>query len=192
MAKETKINKEVKSNKEAEVSPQEIKPKVNIQQLDTVVKKLDLDEKVTIRNIAGWNVGFSRLSDMRGDVIVPANGSTRLSRNEIIMQTQNGNRLFLGTDTIGSHATLYIEDRDTRVEVEFDNDDENRKQDILTDAKVTKMFNLKSEKAFINNLEENIVTRAEKYALVQMVKKLNFNEYSKMKIIEGYTGYKFN
>jgi hypothetical protein len=179
-------------------------PKINKTELETnedgnitisneeSVKKVDLDEKVTIKNIASWNVGFARLSDMRGDVIVPANGSVRLSRNEIIMQTQNGNRLFLGTDTIGSHATLFIEDRYTRIEVEFESQDGKRKQDVLTDEKVKSMFEIKSEKSFNDSLTKNIVTRAEKYALVQMVKRLKFNDYSKMILIEKYTGYKFD
>ena len=74
-------------------------------------KTLNLEEKVTVKNIAGWSVGFARLADMRGDVVIPAEGTVRLSRNEIIMQTQNGNRLFTGTDTRGSHATLFIEDK---------------------------------------------------------------------------------
>ena len=159
---------------------------------EPTIKEVNLEEKVTVRNIAGWDVGFARLSDMRGDVTVPANGSVRLSRNEIIMQTQNGNRLFLGTDTIGSHATLYIEDDYTRAEVEFDSVDGKRKQDVLTDEKVRKMFEIKSDKSFEDSLSKNIVTRAEKYALVKIVEKIKFNDYSKMKLIEKYTGYKFD
>lgn len=154
-------------------------------------KKLDLDEKVTVKNIAGWSVGFARLADMRGDVVIPSEGTVRLSRNEIIMQTQNGNRLFTGTDTRGSHATLFIEDKPTRIEVDFESEDGKIKQDILTEDTVKYIFGLKTEKAFEENLHKSIVTRAEKYALVQMVKKLKFNDYSKMKAIENYTGYKF-
>lgn len=154
-------------------------------------KTLNLEEKVTVKNIAGWSVGFARLADMRGDVVIPAEGTVRLSRNEIIMQTQNGNRLFTGTDTRGSHATLFIDDKATRIEVDFENEDGKTKQDVLTEDKVKYMFGLKTDKSFADNLEKNIVTRAEKYALVQMVKKLKFNDYSKMKSIEKYTGYKF-
>lgn len=153
--------------------------------------KLNLDEKVTVRNIASWSVGFARLSDMRGDVVIPPEGSIRLSRNEIIMQTQNGNRLFNGTDGRGSHATLYIEDKATRIEVEFESEDGETTQDVLTEAKVKTMFSAKSAKTFEENLHKNIVTRAEKYALVQMIKKLKINDYSKMRSVERYTGYKF-
>lgn len=154
--------------------------------------KLNLDEKVTVRNIAGWNVGFARLADMKGDVVVPAEGTVRLTRNEIIMQTQNGNRLFNGIDTIGSHATLFIEDKDTRVEVEFESEDGKRKQDVLNEDKIKYMFNLKTDKSFAENLEKNIVTRAEKYALVKMIKRMKLNDFSKMKMVENYTGYKFD
>jgi hypothetical protein len=154
--------------------------------------EVNLDEKVTVRNIAGWEVGFSRLSEMRGDVTVPANGTTRLTRNEIIMQTQNGNRLFLGIDTIGSHATIYIEDEYTRKEAEFDSVDGSRKQNVLTDEKVKNMFNIKSDNSFEKGLHDEIITRAEKWAFMQIVKKLKINDYSKMKIVEKYTGYKFD
>ena len=155
-------------------------------------EKLNLEEKVTVRNLAGWTVGFSRLSDMRGDVSIPAEGTARLSRNEIIMQTQNGNRLFTGTDTRGSHATIYIEDKATRVEVDFESEDGKVKQDILTNDKVKYLFSLKTDKAFEENLRKTVVTRAEKYAIVKIIKKLKIDNYSKMKIVENYTGYKFD
>ena len=158
---------------------------------ETQEKALNLEEKVTVRNLAGWTVGFARLAEMHGDVSIPPEGTVRLSRNEIIMQTQNGNRLFTGTDTRGSHATLYIEDKATRVEVDFESADGKVKQEILNDEKVKYLFGLKTDKAFEDNLSKSIVTRAEKYALIQMVKKLKFNDYSKMKSIEKYTGYKF-
>ena len=70
-------------------------------------EKLNLEEKVTVKNLAGWTVGFARLSDIRGDVSIPPEGTARLSRNEIIMQTQNGNRYLL--ELIQEvHMQLYI------------------------------------------------------------------------------------
>ena len=158
---------------------------------ETQEKALNLEEKVTVRNLAGWTVGFARLSDMRGDVSIPPEGTARLSRNEIIMQTQNGNRLFTGTDTRGSHATLYIEDKATRVEVDFESEDGKVKQEILNDEKVKYLFGLKTDKSFEENLRKTVVTRAENYAFVLIIKRLKFDNYSKMKIVENYTGYKF-
>ena len=155
-------------------------------------EKLNLEEKVNVRNLAGWTVGFARLAEMHGDVSIPPEGTARLSRNEIIMQTQNGNRLFTGTDTRGSHATLYIEDKATRVEVDFESEDGKVKQDILTDEKVKYLFSLKTDKSFEENLKKSVITRAEKYAIVKIIKRLKIDNYSKMKIVENFTGYKFD
>ena len=155
-------------------------------------EKLNLEEKVTVRNLAGWTVGFARLAEMHGDVSIPPEGTARLSRNEIIMQTQNGNRLFTGTDTRGSHATVFIEDKATRIEVDFESEDGKVKQDILTNDKVKYLFGLKTDKAFEENLRKTVVTRAEKYAIIKIIKKLKIDNYSKMKIVENYTGYKFD
>lgn len=161
--------------------------------IDTTVeqKELNLDEKITIRNIAGWAVGFTRLADMHGDVSIPANGTTRLTRNEIIMQVQNGNKLFVGIDSYGSHATIYIEDAPTRIECDFESADGKRKQNVLTDEKVKQLFDYKTDSAFETNLKKEIVTRAEKYALIKIIQKLKINDYTRIKIVEKYTGYKF-
>ena len=94
-----------------------------------VNEELNLDQKVTVKNIAGWS-------------------STRLSRNEIISQVQNGNRLFTGTDGNGSHATLYIDDAPTRKEIGFDNEDGKDKQVVFNDVAITKVFALKTQSAF--------------------------------------------
>ena len=55
--------------------------------------ELNMDQKVTVRNIAGWPVGFRRI-ETQGDVMIPKEGTVRLSRSEIIAQIQSGNRLF--------------------------------------------------------------------------------------------------
>ena len=104
-----------------------------------VNEELNLDQKVTVKNIAGWSVGFARIDGI-GDVTITAEGSTRLSRNEIISQVQNGNRLFTGTDGNGSHATLYIDDAPTRKEIGFDSEDGKDKQVVFNDAAITKVF----------------------------------------------------
>lgn len=150
---------------------------------------LNLDQKVTVKNIAGWSVGFARI-DTIGDVTITAEGNTRLSRNEIISQVQNGNKLFTGVDGNGSHATLYIDDAPTRKEVGFDSEDEKNKQVVFNDAAITKVFSLKTQAAFEKNLIEIIRTRAEKYALVKAIKRLRFNDYYKVIFALNYSGYK--
>ena len=153
-----------------------------------VIEEINLDQKVTVKNIAGWEVGFARIVDI-GDGLSMPEGSTRLSRNEIIAQVQNGNRLFVGIDGKGSHATLYIDDAITRKEVDFDSQDGKVKQIILTDSVVNDLFKM-SQTDFEKALLDTIKTRAEKYAIIQTIKKLKLNDYNKIRFIENYTGFK--
>ena len=61
---------------------------------------------------------------------------------------------------LGSHATWYIEDAFTRSEVSFDIDD--KKQTFLTAEEIKRIFELKTPKAFEDNIQKTVVTRAEK------------------------------
>lgn len=151
--------------------------------------ELNLEQKVTVKNIAGWKVGFSRIEGI-GDIAITAEGNARLSRGEVISQVQNGNRLFTGVDGNGSHATLFIDDAPTRIEVGFDSEDGKIKQTVFNDEVISKIFAIKTQSAFEKNLREAIKTRAEKYAVIQAIKRLKFNDYSKIRFIEEYTGFK--
>ena len=149
---------------------------------------LNMDQKVTVRSIAGWVTGFKRI-ETAGDVTIPPEGTVRLSRSEIIAQVQNGNCLFCGKDNRGSHATLYIEDAATRYEVDFDSDIEQYQQKIITKEKIQQLFREKSLKTFQTQLKDMVCTRAEKYYIIQMIKKLKINDYDKIRIVEKHTGF---
>ena len=153
------------------------------------VESVNMDQKITVRSIAGWPTGFKRI-ETTGDVTIPKQGSVRLTRSEVIAQVQSGNKLFTGTDDRGSHATLYIDDEPTRLEVEFDSKEEKRMQQVLNDEVVQKLFSYKTLKTFEERMKEAIVTRAEKYAIVQMISKLKLNDHEKIRIVEQYTGFK--
>ncbi len=153
-----------------------------------IKEELNLDTKVTVRNIADWTVGFAR-KDGYGDISIVSNGSVRLSRGEIIAQVQSGNRLFTGTDGKGSHATLFIEDAPTRIEVEFESEDGKIKQDIFSDEKIKALFAENITK-FKTDLKATICTRAEKYAVIETIKRLKINDFDKIRFVEEYTGYK--
>lgn len=159
---------------------------------DEAKKEINLDEKVTVKNLAGWEVSFSRKTEGIGDVLINPNGSYRLSRNEIIAQVQSGNRLFSGTDGLGSHATIFIDDAPTRKEVGFESEDGKTKQKIFSDKLVQKLFGYATQANFENAVQTFIVTRAEKYAIIEAVKRLKLNDYSKIRFIEKYTGYKLD
>ena len=111
------------------------KDAISTEQVNIQPEELNLDTKVTVKSIADWTVGFARRADGYGDITISPKGSIRLSRNEIITQVQNGNKLFTGLDGKGSHATLIIEDSPTRIEVGFEDGVEN-KQKVFSDELV--------------------------------------------------------
>lgn len=155
--------------------------------MENTEKELNLEQKVTVRSIAPWTTGFQRVETI-GDVTIPANGSVRLSRSEIIAQVQNGNVLFTGVDSRGSHATLYIEDEPTRIEVDFDIKEEKITQKVITVDAVKKLFEYKTMKTFEEKLKELVLTRAEKHAIANIVRKEKINDHEKVKVVENYIG----
>lgn len=154
-----------------------------------VYEELNLDEKVTVHSISGWTTGFNRITDgFGGSVMISPGGSARLTRNEIIAQVQNGNKLFNGTDGKGSHATYFIDDAATRREVGFETDD--TKQVVFSEQLVKELFDIKNQTEFEEKFKENILVRAEKYAVFPAIKKLGINDYAKIRFVEEYTGFK--
>lgn len=157
------------------------------QETTVIEEDLNLDAKVTVKNLAGWDVTFARLQDGHGDVVIVANGQQRLSRNEVIAQVNNNNKLFTGSDTVGSHATIYIDDDATRKWLGFEED--GKPQKIFTEKLVEDLFKM-SQAKYEKALPEFIRTRAEKYALIETIKKLKLNDYAKIVFASKYTGYK--
>ena len=153
-----------------------------------IEETLNLEQKVTVKSIAGWSVGFSRIDGV-GDIAIPPEGRIKLTRGEIIAQTQTDNKLFAGIDGMGSHATLYVDDEATRRELEFESSDGKRKQTILTEDVMKSLFNIKNQSSFQTQFAEAVQTRAEKYAAMQMIKKLGLNDYSKIVFAVKHTGY---
>lgn len=152
---------------------------------------LNMDEKIQIRNLCNWDVSFKRI-DSIGEILIPANTTIRITRGEVFSQVQSNNVLFTGTDGFGSHARIYIVDKDTRVELDFENKDGKKTQNIISNEKIKEMFAIKTKSAFEKAIKENIVTQAEMSAIITAVNKFNLNEYDKIKFIEEYTGMKLN
>ena len=162
----------------------------NIENVGTKSRKpLNLDEKVTVKNFASWTVAFAAKSTIGGDIQIPANGSIRLVRAEIIAQVQAMNKLFTGIDGRGNHATLYVEDEPTRLEIGFD-DEELGNQVVLTDEVAKKLLEIPDQKEFENQFEDTVKTRAEKYKIIEDVKRLGINDFRKIRFIENYTGHR--
>ena len=157
--------------------------------MDEKTKELNLDLKVTVKSLAGWDTGFQRIVDGIGDVNIPPEGSVRLPRSEIIAHVQTGSKLLAGIDGMGSHATLFVNDKATRVELGFESEDGKQKQEYLDEDKVKKLFDIKTYDRFESSFKEAVKTRAEKYAIMKMIKKLGINDYSKIRFAENYTGF---
>lgn len=146
---------------------------------------INMDEKVTVINIAPWNVGFPNLTG-HGDTSISPNAKTRMRREEIIEQVNAGNKLIGGLDEYGSHATIIIDDEDTRKYLEFDSEDGKRKQNVISEEKIQKWFELKTQRVFEKNIRENVITRAEKMYLLDKIKKMRLDSYEKIEFCKNW------
>lgn len=153
-------------------------------------QEFDLEKKISVSSIAGWPVGFARRAEGIGDVSIAPRGSVRLTRNEVITQCQIGNKLFTGIDGRGNHATLYINDKDTRVELGFEDKSGKNSQAVYSDKKLKELFNISDFEKFKVSFKDAIKTRAEKYMAIEGIGRLNLNDYNKIRFVEEYTGYK--
>lgn len=145
---------------------------------------INLDEKVTIINLAPWQVGFPN-HITRGDTNIAPSGKTRIKREEIVDQVSAGNKLF-GVDSYGSHATIIIDDEETRKYLEFDSEDGKRKQNVINDEKIKKWFELKMQSSFEKNIIDNVKTRCEKQYLLKAIKDLKLDSYEKIEFCKNY------
>ena len=161
----------------------------NEKETKSKTEEIRMEDKIAVTSIAPWATGFRRILTV-GDVSIAPNGTIRLSREEVLAQGQSNNKLITGIDGMGSHATLYIEDAWTREELGFDTEDS--KQVVVDKKLVKEIFDKKTLPAFKKAVEENIVTRAEKFSLLNMIKVLKINEYDKVAFCEEYCGAKLN
>lgn len=147
--------------------------------------ELNMDEKINVVNLAPWNVGFNN-NTTSGATRFSPKARVRMRREEVIDQVNAGNKLLAGLDNYGSHATLYIEDEPTRKYLEFDSEDGKRKQNVVSDEKVQKWFELKTQAAFEKNVKEGVVTMAEKSFVLDAIKRLKFDSYEKISFCQEY------
>jgi hypothetical protein len=146
---------------------------------------LSMDEKILIKNLCEWNIYFKRINGV-GDISLPPKTTIKIDRGEVISQVQTNNVFFVGSDGKGSHARIFIEDKPTRIECGFET--EEKEQDVITESKVKEVFAAKNFNTFKKGIENIVKSHAEKVTLVNLVKKLNLNEYDKIKFIEAHTG----
>lgn len=152
--------------------------------------KVNLDSRSMVRNLCPWDVYFNAINNP-GDFVIKANGTLSMLNSEIASQCSNSNIFFVGTDSQGSHARVYIENPELRIYVGFDSEDGKIKQNILTDEKCQDLLEIKTQKSFEKKIQEEIVTEHEKDRILAYARKIKFNDFDKISFLEEYTNKKF-
>ena len=152
--------------------------------------ELDMNGKSKVKNLCPWNVSWENINNS-SDEFIKANQVVYINNTEIEVQVQNGNGFFCGTDSIGSHARVYIENPELREYLGFDNKQEKRTQLILNEDKCKEIFEYKTFNTFKKHIEENVVTNQEKAMIVNYAKKAKINDYDRIQFLEIYCGIPF-
>ncbi|AVB11820.1 hypothetical protein P8818_14110 [Bacillus velezensis] len=151
----------------------------------------NLDKKIAIKNLCPWDLYFRKI-DTHGDFRLPANEIRQITAGEVQSQVYDNTSLFTGTDGQGTHAKIYIDDKETRVHLGFETDDKDDKQEVVTVERIKQILGYKTQKAFEENVQKEILLESEKAQLFDVTKKEKINDYAKIKFIEEYTGFKFD
>lgn len=150
---------------------------VSIEIVET--KSLSMEEKITLKNLANWMVGFNKI-ESNGEVNINAGGSVRVSRAEVISQYENGNKLLRG-DGDGTHATIYIDDKATRDYLDITSE-------LIDKDKVKKIFAINGLDDFRNEIYKTFTTQAEKVLLIKIIRECGFNDFNKIRECEVLCG----
>ncbi|MBS4162197.1 hypothetical protein GWP49_34665, partial [Klebsiella pneumoniae] len=148
---------------------------------------IDLDKKISIKNLCAWDLYFKKL-ESHGDFRLPANGIRQITVGEVQSQVYDNVKMFIGTDGKGSHAKVYIDDKETRVHLGFEAEEKGSEQNVNTPERIKQILSYKTLKAFKENIENEIKPESEKAQLIEVAKKEKLNDYEKIKFIEEYTG----
>ena len=145
----------------------------------TETKPLSMEEKITLKNLANWMVGFNKI-ESNGEVNINAGGSVRVSRAEVISQYENSNKLLRG-DGDGTHATIYIDDKATRDYLDITSE-------LIDKNKVKKIFAINGLDDFRNEIYKTFTTQAEKVLLIKLIRECGFNDFNKIRECEALCG----
>jgi hypothetical protein len=152
---------------------------------------IDMNSKSKVKSLCDWAVSWERIN-VPGDEYIKANSVIYISNAEIEAQVQNGNKFFSGSDGLGSHARVYIENPEFREYLGFDNKSEGKTQFILDDEKCKQILEYKTFSTFKKHLEEDVVTNQEKSKIMSYARKTKLNDYEKIQELEKVTGMIFN
>lgn len=144
--------------------------------------------KVKLKNLTSWILTFKRINAV-GDVVMPPNSIITLDEEEVMAQIYNGNKLFVGDDGKGSHARIYIDNENLRINAEFESKNTGKTQEVLTDKVLKEIFSEKTLAKFKEAVKSKVKTQAEKLKVVEYAKKSKLNDHDKIEFLEKYTGF---
>ena len=136
-------------------------------------QKINFDEKITIRSIAPWQVGWNKL-ETRGEINLVPYGSLRITRAEFIAGYENGNKLICGEGD-GIHATVYTDDEAVRNYLGIE-------APILNKAYIGEIFKVKDYNEFEQKIKDTFTTVSEKQLLVKTMQELHIEDNNKVMI----------
>ena len=145
--------------------------------------------KVKLKNLTSWILTFKRINAV-GDVVMPPNSIITLSEDEVMAQIYNGNKLFVGDDGKGSHASIFIDNENLRINAEFESKNTGKTQEVLTDKVLKEIFDEKTLTKFKETVKSKVKTQAEKLKVVEYAKKSKLNDHDKIEFLEKHTGFK--
>lgn len=146
------------------------------------MEDLNYNERILLKSINPRKITFPTITTKGDGVLIPPNGEIKLTREEVIQQAQSGKNKFIsGVDGLGKHACLLIMDEPTKKYLGFTNNE-------LSIDEIKKIFELKTMSSFEKNIKDKIATRSEAIFLFDCIKKLEINDYVKIRFCEDHTG----
>jgi hypothetical protein len=150
---------------------------------------LDMDKRSKVTNLCSWTVSF-KLPNSKAEILLESGKSTTINNAELVSLADNQDIMFYGTGN-GDHARVYVDNKDFREYVGFDNVEEKRVQFVLTNDECQKIFDLKTDSVFEKHIKEKVIMNHEKHNIMAYARKVKLNDYGRIKFLEEYTGLKF-
>lgn len=109
--------------------------------------------------------------DTHGDFRLPANGIRQITAGEVQSQVYDNTSLFTGTDGQGTHAKIYIDDKETRVHLGFETDDKDDKQEVVTVERIKQILGYKTQKPSKKMFKKKFYLSLKKLSCLMWLKK---------------------
>lgn len=151
---------------------------------------INMNDKSKVRNLADWQISWERINAV-GDETLKPNATIYINNAEIESQVENGNKFFTGTDGLGSHSRVYIENLEMREYLGFDNKEEKRTQIILNDERCKEILEYKTFSTFKKHVEDSVITNQEKAKIINYARKIKLNDYDKIQFLEQHCDIQF-